>query len=223
MNRSDLTTRVLIELGESSTAPIFWDTDEIHTVLQDAQESMAERIGGIKRTAMLSLEAGAMFYPLRALAPDLLKLTRIWSPSRDMRLTAVTRDQLDRHHELWRTVQGSPENYLSMGYDWIGVWPIPDVSGILLRIDYTAWPRTLDSESDWPEFLEPDHETIVRYGVYDGLMKRWDIAQAVPVFMEFEARLGLGHNRSGTEKMKARNWQKGSAPAASFRSNVRTP
>jgi len=221
MTRGEITEQILTALGDSPTAPIFWSEAEIHDTIHEAQEVLAESVGGVKRTALVALTAGSNFYPLRAVAPDLLRLQRVYLASHHRRLTAVSRKQLDTFHETWRTVTGVPEAYLSMGYDWICVWPTPAVSGDILRIDYTAWPRELESDSDWPEFLEADHDTLVTYGLYDGLLKRWDVSQATPVWQEVLGRTGKGQARSGVNKAQARSWGRSSQPGVSFRSNVR--
>lgn len=210
MTRGELTTQILTALGDSPTAPIFWSRAEIQDTIQDGQEVLAETISAVKRTAYLALAAGTNFYPLQVIAPDLLRIQRVYLDSQHRRLTAMTRIQLDTFHETWRTVSGVPEAYLSMGYDWICLWPTPAVSGDILRVDYTAWPRALDSDSDWPELLEADHDTLVYYGIYDGLLKRWDVQQALPIFQEIVSRVRKGTARAGVNKGQARSWNRSS-------------
>lgn len=221
MNRQELREHILVALGEARTSPVFFSNADVHTMIQDGQEVMAESIGGILRTAYLPLKAGVGFYPLRGIAPDFMKIKRLSIPSLDRRLVAVSRRQLDEFHEFWRTVNGDPENYVSMGWDWIGVFPHPSSAGLILRVDYLAWPRTLDSDDDWPEFMDADHDALMYYGLYDGLLKRWDVEKALPVYQEFLSRLGKGKARSGVSRSQARSWRKGGQPGIPFRSGVR--
>ena len=89
-----------------------------------------------------------------------------------------------------------------------------------MKLDYFAWPRTLLDDSDEPEFREADHDAIVLYGVYDGLMKRWDVARAMELFNRFVDAWQVGRARSGVREQQARYFQRPNTPRAPFRSGL---
>jgi hypothetical protein len=211
---------VLIGLNEATTGPVFWSRAQIGDVLTDAVEVMAEELKSIKRTAMVTLASGATYYRTRGIAPDCMVPYRLWIPGRNRKLVSVTVEQLDAFHLEWNTVQGPPEYWAPMGYDWFAVYPHPAQGGGILRVDYLAWPRELAEDDDRPEFPEADHETILLYGVYDGLLKRWGAQEAVAIFAQFLDKIGKGKPRSSVNQLNGRTWQKGQAPNPGFNTGI---
>ena len=64
---------------------------------------------------------------------------------------------------------------------------------------------TLDTES--PEWPQADHESLVLYGVYQGMLKRWDVARATVALSKFMEAFGLADvrdNRIHQERMTTR-------------------
>lgn len=220
MTRSELRTRILNALNDSATSPVFWSSAQINQLIDEGSEILAEELSGIKRTALTALRPGSTYYATRGIAPDLMVPYRVWVPSLNRRLTATTPGQLDAYHERWLTVTGDPEYWFPMGWDWFGIFPHASAGGGVLRVDYLAWPRTLLDDSDEPEFLGADHDALTIYGVYSGLLKRWDIQQAQYVFAMFLEKIGKGKGRAGEKTMQARAWQKTSGSNMGFRSSV---
>lgn len=220
MTRAEIRQRILTGLNESATSPVFWSTGQMSQVIADASEVLAEEAQAVKRTAFTVLRPGTTYYATRGLAPDLMAPYRIWLPSLSRRLTAATVGQLDRQHEQWQTVTGDPEYWFPMGWDWFGVYPRPAAGGGTMRVDYLAWPRILLDDSDEPEFLHADHDALVLYGVYEGLLKRWNLEEALIVFSLFLERIGKAHARGGDRQMQARTWQAARQPGTPFRSGL---
>lgn len=220
MNRSQIRDRILSGLNDSTSSPVFWSTAQINTVIDEASEVLSEEAAALKRTALTVLRPGTTYYATRGIAPDLMVPVRLWLPSENRRLIATTAGQLDAFHERWETVEGTPQNWFPMAWDWFGVFPHPAEGGGILRVDYLAWQRSLFDDSDSPEFPDADHDGLVLYGIYDGLLKRWDVAQATIIFNQFLEYFGLAQAKSGTRQMQARNWTRESAPAQGVRSGV---
>ena len=218
MTRSDIRTRILEGLNESSSSPTFWSKAQVDAVIQDAQEVMAQEVGGIKRSAIAALQEGTTYYHTRGIAPDMMVPTRIWIPSLNRRLTATNIGEIDAFHERWHTVTGDPEYWFSMGWDWFGIYPHPSAGGGTMRVDYVAWPQTMLDDDDEPEFLRADHDALTLYGVYEGLLKRWDFTNAMQTFVLFLEKLGKGRARSGPRQLQARHWQQSAQPGTPFRS-----
>ena len=222
MNRSDLRTRILEGLNESASSPVFWSNAQVHTAIQDGMELLSEEAEAIKRTVFFTNKPNQLYYATRGIAEDVLAPYRIWLHTSDRRLSATTVGQLDAYHETWDTVTGEPEYWFPMGWDWFGLWPYQAAGGALLRMDYLAWPRALDDDEDRPEFPEGDHNALVIYGVYEGLLKRWDVEQATMMYTRFLRMLGQAQATSGVRQLQARTWQPEKAPGVGFRTGEPT-
>ena len=220
MNRGQIIDRVLTSLNESAIAPVFWTRAELADVVQDGLEVMAEEVMALKRTAYVGLGPGKLYYRTRGIAKDFRVPYRLWFSSTNRKLIPVTVEQLDGFHQQWSTVSGDPEYWAPMGYDWLALYPHPSVGGGVLRIDYLAWPRILAGDDDSPEFPESDHDALVTYGIYDGLLKRWDAQSAAVIFVQFLDKLGLAKPKSGVNQLNGRTWQKSTAEAQGFRSGI---
>ena len=221
MTRQQIRDRILIALNESTTSPVFWSTAQLDAVIDEASEVLAEEAKAIKRTAFVGRQPGVTYYSTRGIAPDVMAIYRIWLPDLNRRLIAVGISELDKQNETWPTVNGDPEYYFPVSWDCFGVYPHPASGGGTMRIDYFAWPRTLLDDSDEPEFREADHDALVLYGIYDGLMKMWAAPRALEMFNLFLDAWKTGRARAGVREQQSRYYQRPTAPGAPFSSGVR--
>lgn len=221
MKRSEIRTRILESLNESATSPVFWSTAQIDAVIHEAQEVLAEEAQAIRRTAYQALKDGTTYYYTRGLANDVMAPYRIWLTHLDRRLRAVSVKELDERHERWIDVNGDPEVWFPVSWDLFGIFPHPATGGGVMRVDYLAWPRELQDDSDEPEYRAADHDALVLYGVYDGLMKSWNMATAAELFNRFMERWTDARARAGIREIQARALQSASqGDGAAWRTGV---
>ena len=220
MTRAQIRDRILNALNESTSSPVFWSTTQIDAVITEAAEVLAEEAKAIRRTAFVGRLPGAIYYFTRGLAPDVMAITRLWLPDQNTRLTAVSIAELDAQNSTWATATGDPEYWFPVSWDCFGIYPHPTTGGGLLRVDYLAWPRTLLDDDDEPEFREADHDSLVMYGIYDGLMKRWDAPRALELFNRFMDQWQMGRARNGVRETQSRVYQRNTNPGSPTKSGV---
>jgi hypothetical protein len=220
VKRSEIRTRILEALNESASSPVFFSTAQIDAVIDEAQEVLSEEAEAVKRTAYQALRDGTTYYYTRSIASDIMAPYRIWLTHLDRRLTAVSIRELDVRHEQWIVVNGDPEVWFPVSWDLFGIWPSPATGGGVMRIDYLAWPRSLQDDDDEPEIRRADHDAIVWYGIYDGLMKAWAPEKANVLFNLFVDRWSDARARAGIREAQAKTFQRGTADTPSFKSGV---
>lgn len=220
MTRSQIRDRILAALNESTSAPVFWTTAQLDAVIDEASEVLAEEAKAIRRTAFVGKLPGATYYFTRGIAADVMAITRIWLPDQDKRLVACSLAELDAQNEQWPTVGGEPEYWFPVSWDCFGIYPHPTTGGGVLRVDYLAWPRALLDDDDEPEFREADQDSLVIYGIYDGLMKMWNPGRALELFTRFMQQWETGRARNGVRETQARVYQRGVSDRTGFRSGV---
>ena len=218
MTRAEIRNRILEALNEDASNPSFWTTGEIDLVIQDAMDVLAEEANSIKRTAYVPFREGATYYFTQSIAPDLMAPYRLWHAGLNRRLTPVSVSDLDRKHETWITVQGDPWWWFSHSWNCFGIWPYPAAAGGVLRVDYLAWPRALLDDADEPEFPEADQEQLILYGVYDGLLKQYDLPRAMKLFALFADRLPQARYRKAAE-LKSSDLRTSADAVRDFRSD----
>lgn len=211
MTRSEIRTRILEALNESASSPVFWSTDQIDEVIDEAQEVLAEEADAIKRSALIPLQNGIQFYSTKTMGSEVMVPYRIWDHTNSRRLDATTMSELDLRHETWITVTGNPECWFPVSWDLFGVYPFPASAGGVLRADCLAWPRSLLDDSDEPEFPESDHDALVIYGVYDGLLKQWDFERAMLMFSGFMNKWAKAKYRAGVGRLESKDFVRNGA------------
>jgi len=220
MNRQEIRTRILESLNESASSPVFFSIAQIDEAINEGMEILAEEANAIKRTAFTALRPATTYYYTQGIATDMMAPYRIWLTHLDRRLVAISMADLDARRERWIRTSGDPEYWFSISWNLFGIYPAPASGGGVMRIDYLAWPRPMLDDSDEPEFLLADRDSLVLYGVYDGLLKMLDFSRAMLVFSEFIDLLSNAMVRHGLAKMDARTFQLPSAEGTGFRGKI---
>jgi hypothetical protein len=216
MNRADFRARILDAVNDPGA--VFTTTTQANRSIAEALETLAEDVDAVKRTAFLQLEAGVTYYCTRAIGTDVMAPWRLWLPHQQRRLTAVTMSELDARQRNWQTSDGDPYSWFPLSWDWFGVWPRPSTSGNVLRVDYLAWPSTLEADTDEAELLESDTDAVVFYGAYEAWAKRWDAKKAVDAYAAFKKSVDVAR---GKQNIKGGTPVTGRDTSISFRSGVR--
>lgn len=216
MTRLDMQTRILEKLNESTTAPQFWSTAQIDDLIQEGQEVLAEESRIIKRTVTVTVRPGTTYYQLRGIASDCMTPYRLTLPDDRIRLRVASPIQLDAYHLLWETVTGTPRWWVPIDWQTFALFPHPIQGGHVLKIDYFAWPHTLQDDGDTPEFGVSDADALVIYGVYMGLLKRWDVGRATVLFEKFMRRVNKSRSSTGMDSEDGRTWQQAAEPGVPF-------
>lgn len=220
MNRGEIRNRILDGLSDSFSAPVSSSEAQLNEVIQEASEVLAEEIEAVKRTVFFPLQEGVTYIYTPGLASDLMMPKRLWNPTTNKLLTAVSIKELDAHMEDWESVVGNPESWASLSWDCFAIFPHPATAGGVLRLDYLAWPRALLDDEDEPEFPESVHDGIVLYGLYDGLLKRYDVQHGIDMLNEFTEIWTRGKPTSG-QRGGRRVFSRVSLPHTRFKSSVR--
>ena len=220
MNRSELRTRILSGLNESTSSPVHFSTTQIDSTITEALEILSEEVEAVRRTYFVPLRDGTTYYFTQGIGSDLMIPYRLWTPDNNKRLTAVSIHELDEFSDTWTATTGDPEAWFPISWDCFGIYPYPTAAGGILRIDGLAWPRELLDDSDEPELPESTHESVVDYCIYDGLMKRYDVDVAITFLNRFAALFKDAKIRSGIGRKGSQVFQRPRKPQLQFPSEV---
>lgn len=220
MNRSEIRTRILSGLNESTSSPVQFSTTQIDDSITEALEILAEEVDAVKRTVQVPLREGTTYYFTQGLATDMMIPYRLWTPDNNKRLHACSIHELDEFSDTWTQTTGDPEAWFPVSWDIFGIFPYPAAAGGILRVDYFAWPRELLDDTDEPELPEASHEAIADYGVYDGLIKRYDVQTAVMFLNRFASLFRDAKVRSGIGRKGSQVFQRPRKPQTLFPTEV---
>lgn len=203
MTRDEMRRRILQALNESTTAPVFWTLTEVDTIIDEAQEVLAEEALSLKRTFVVPRLPGVMIYFLAGLGEQIMTPTRIWLPDLHRRLGAVSLTDLDVRHEQWMTVTGDPWVWWPIDWRHFGIWPVPATGGGVMEVNCYVWPEPLVTDQSRPEFPPADHEALAMYGEMEGHIKQGDVVRALDLGKVWGQRWSDGRFRAGIEQILA--------------------
>lgn len=225
MTRDELRRRALYRLGDDPDVPTFHTTAMIYDALNEALEIMAEDVQAWKRTVYIPKADGQQLYDMRAFADDTYVITRVWDQTYEQRLEVIGVASLDQFRQRWWTVTSTYQEYwYSLSPYLFGVYPGPAGGAGVLRVEYLAWPSALEGPQDEPEIHEADHEALIEYATYIGLMQQWEAARATERFTAFLGSFTQGKDRHGVGRTDSRRWARtgqGGRPAKYFSRGVR--
>lgn len=188
MNRGELRDRIHFSLNEDLTDPIFFTVAQVNEVIQEAMEIITEEITDLRKEAFITMEPGRFLYTLGEVAPDVMTIFRVWSENDEDKLDVVTMRELDNSRERWMEVTSDrPDWWFPVSHDCFGIYPGPSAGGGILRVDYIAWPETLEDDFDSPILRETDQDLVIMYGQYDGLIRQWETDRGFDIFSTFSA------------------------------------
>lgn len=204
MTREELRTRALTALNDSTTAPVFWDLNELNQLLNEAQEVLAEEVEALTRTVYIPERPGVMFYSLRGVGVECMTPWRLWTRNRQHRLWPISMTEMDGHYERWLTVTGQPEWWGLLSWDTIFVWPAPTTGGGVFELDCFIWPEAFADDTSEPETADPDHDWLLDYVLMEGQVKQWDAARALDIGQTLFQRAKDSQARAGLRAVQER-------------------
>ena len=208
MTRDELQRRILEAVGDDPDHPVFFSSNQLNRLTDEANEILAEDTRAIRRTALVPLKAGIGFVYIPAIAPDFMAPMRVWNHVSGLRLPTLSMAELDQLFIRWQDTTGTPELWFPVSWDLLGVYPRPAAAGGVLRIDYIAWPRSLMDGADRTELPEATHDALVLYGQYQGVLKKWDSIVADIPLQALTKHKAIANGRSGISRISVRSFQR---------------
>ncbi len=207
MTRNDIKLRIRDQIDDHSSSGVFYTDDQLNDLVDEIQELFCAETKPIHRTVFIPVRPGGQLLYLPAFAPDLMQVLRVFSHTLRIKLEVTSIDNLSSFHQKWPTVTGDPEFWFTVSWDIIGLFPRPTAGG-LLRVDYRAWPRSLNDDSDSPEIELASHDLIALFGQYFGELKKWNAISASNAFVKAKAHGILSDARSNIGKIVHRSFDR---------------
>ena len=191
-----LEERVLELIGESTSAPdVFTDDDDgmepIRDSISDAIAEIVMLTGGYKRQYYLPLREGQSFYRVRLQHGELGWVTDVWCTTQKRRLEQTDLIRLTAYDPRWMVCTGTPEAYLPVGMDVIGVYPKPSGSSDVLELTVVEIPAAYRSDRDRIKLRDAFQYATVHYAVAEYWASRGDAAEAQKHMQMYMDSLGL--------------------------------
>lgn len=172
---ADIESQVFYEISEADAAygGSYWqeyDVDELRDALGDAIDELAMKFDFFKYEVVIPLVENVGFYSvsMEGAYPFYIKRARIWKS--DRRLQPDTLLGLSKQDKKFLISRGSPMRYVPLASDLILLWPIPEDSGDLIKIEVIGTPSHYDVYNQYIKIREEFEQALVHYGKYFLLM-----------------------------------------------------
>jgi hypothetical protein len=182
---SDIRARVSQRLDEGVTGATFYPTAEMNAAINEANRFFCLLTLCLEQTLTWSPSAGVTFTHMLGVFSDWICPLRITDGS-GAKIRPATLADLSALDNGWTASLGSPQRYVALGADLIGLYQQPG-AGAILTVTYARLPLSLVNDTDVPEIPAEYHPALVKYAIYRLRMVEGaqEFAKALPRFDEF--------------------------------------
>lgn len=187
MTCGEMADRVLKEVGEDPSAPVYYRRNEAFDALNEAQRFFALLTLCLESVGSVALEAAATWYDLLGALPDLGVVVRVArSTGEKLRPCRIT--DLDARGATWQSEPGNPSRYGVAG-PLLAIHPRPVAGGGSFTPTYARMPARMSADAGTPEIPAENHLDLVDYAVYRLRMKEGgqEFLKELPRFNRFMA------------------------------------
>ena len=191
---NDLERLVLRQIGESVTNPDVFTSDnmgQIRTSINDAVQEIAMLTGGIKQTYLIPLQADVNFYKIWFQSDYFGWVTDAWIVNTQRRLSQTDRYRLEKIHGQWLKHNGTPEVYMQVGLDVVGIYPSPSSSSDVLELTCTIIPARYERDTERVRVRDVHKWAVVHHAVAEYYASRGDAQQAIHHLEKYAAMLKI--------------------------------
>lgn len=203
---NSLERKVLELVGEDPDSPdVFTDDDTgmapVRASINDAIQEIVMLTGGLKSQYLIPLREEMGFYRITLPEGTLGWITDAWIVNQGRRLSQTDLIQLSARNPGWMDTTGSPDAYLPIGQNVVGVYPKPGGDGDVLSLTVVEIPDPYGSDADPIRLQAQYHYAAVHYAVAEFWATRGDAFEAQKHMQAYLAALGM---RNSWEAMKDR-------------------
>jgi len=183
---------VLELIGEDPETPdVFSDISPIRESINDAIEEISIVTGCYKETYHLSLKAYRNFYSLSTKRGSIAWITDVWLQSLKRRMEQTDLIRLNAFNPRWLKNTGSPEAYLPIGFNNIGVWPAPSADGSILEIWSVMIPSRYTEDTDRIKLRDTWEWAAAHYAVGEYYASIGEVKQAIMHHNDYLKKVGV--------------------------------
>ena len=189
-------THILEIIGENTTSPdVFTDDSvgmaQIRDSVNDAIEEMTMLTGAIKRSYYLMMVAGQNFYRLDFRKDQFGWVTDAWLHGIKRRMERRDLIWMNSFNPRWLLNTGTPEVYMQIGSDVVGIWPTPSGSDQILELTCAIMPGRYTEGTDRIRLRDDFQWAAVHFSVGEYYASRGDAQQAIYHHNLYVEKLGI--------------------------------
>lgn len=189
-------TRVLELIGESVESPDVFTDDStgmapIRDSINDAIEEISMLTGCCERTFQIPLQDSMMFYRVTSNRDIFAYPKSVWLVDQKRRIKQKDLVWLEHYNPRFLYNTGTPERYILVGDDIIGVHPVPSSDTDMLEVNAVVIPDRYTSDTDRIKLRDSLKWATVHFAVSEYYAGRGDAKSAFFHHGEYLKKLGI--------------------------------
>ena len=189
-------TRVLELIGEDIDSPDVFSDDTtgmapIRDSINDAIEEVAMLTGSYERTFQIPLEESMMFYRVTSGRDIFAYPKSVWLVDQKYRLKQKDLVWLESYNPRFLYDVGTPNRYILVGDDIIGVHPVPAGDTDMLEVNAVVIPARYAEDTEKIKLRDSLKWATVHFAVSEYYASRGDAKSALIHHGEYLKKLGI--------------------------------
>ena len=188
---------ILRQIGEDVSNPdVFTENNiaQIRDSINDCVEEISAIKGSYTQQFTIPLVSNKNFYRVSFETGYFGWVIDAWLVSIKRRLYQSDRFKLDYIDPRWLMRSGSPESYMQIGSDVIGIYPKPSSSSDVIECKCVVLPKGYTTDIDRIKVRNEWKYAIVHYAVSEFYASRGSASEANMHFSRYTDSVGLLHN-----------------------------
>jgi hypothetical protein len=170
-------------IGEDVSSPdVFLDTAtglaQIRGSINDAIQQMCMVTGSYKKRYFLPLREDCQFYRISWEQDYFGYIVSAWDRIRHTKLEQTDVIRLTAEDAWWMQRNGYPEQYIHIGYQYLGIYMKPSSSDNVLELDCIVIPKAYSTDNDPIKMREAFQRATVQMAVSEFYASRGDASKA---------------------------------------------
>jgi len=179
---------VLKLIGENTDDPDVFDTTGIQQIRDSVNDAIAELCmvtGSYKQVYYLPLVANQFVYQLQWKTDYFGYVLHAYDRQQKRTLIQTDAVFLGVMDCNWLLSSGDPTHYFHIGYNYVGLYPVPSASGGVIEFDSVVIPKPYTGDSDLTKVRGNYTRACVYYAVSEYYASRGDAGRATEWFNRY--------------------------------------
>jgi hypothetical protein len=147
--------------------------------LNDAIMELCLATGAYTRTYHLGLFYGKQFYRMAPQHDFIAFIKTCWDREHHYRLIRTDISNLNQQDPFWMRRSGRPLQYLTAGFDYIGLYPVPSEEGKILELICACVPKAYATDKDPIKVRDQFQQAAVEFATGEFFASRGDAKRAL--------------------------------------------
>lgn len=187
MNRQTLRTLIREEIEDQGS---FYSDIDLNAAIQECYTEYVKDTKVIEKKVTINFQDDLVYYNLRTLVPDFLRVKQIYDTNSRSWLTGRSIVWLDKRYTEWETKLGIPQNFSIISPELIAFFPHLEIAtSASFELYYDALAPIIATDSEVLNIFTNSNDLFIFYSTFYLMLQAKEFTKAKLSLQEFDKRL----------------------------------